>query len=72
MSEVREPLSMRDQATLLMRLLGRTRMQGGATAEETTMVVSAVDVADLDHLITRLERMAPFEDGIRKLVMGRR
>jgi len=62
---------MQEQADLIDRLVARTVMHGGKIAGETIIALSEDDANDLHHLSLRLGRMAPVEDRIRRLVMGK-
>lgn len=46
-------------------------MVDGTVAEETFVLLTADDAADLQALADRLFRMAPHEAAIRELVVGR-
>lgn len=70
MSE-RERLSIEQQADLIDRLVRRCTMMDGRVADEATLLIEKIDVAALADLASRLRRMAPHEDGIRRLVVGR-
>lgn len=67
----RGPMSIGQQADFLDYLIGRTTTLTGAVAAETRMSLTADEVADLEALAARLRRMAPHEDGIRRMVAGR-
>jgi len=62
------PLTLKQQSDFLSQLLARCMMRGGVTADETTLVLTDEDCAHLDHLAMRLERMAPYQSRIEKLV----
>lgn len=64
-------LSIWEQVRLLDGLVGRCVMAGGAVAETTTITIDKETAEHLHHLALRLERLAPHEERIRKLVMGR-
>ncbi len=66
-----DELSIRGQMELLDSLVARCAMRSGDLAEETTLVLTAQEAHDLHHLSIRLQRLWPFEDRIKKLVMGR-
>ena len=69
MSEAaKAPLTLREQADFISRLVSRCVMRNGDLAGETTLVLTAEDCAHLDHLSLRLERMAPYQSRIEKLV----
>lgn len=62
------PLTLREQSDFLTRLISRCVMRGGDVADTTTLVLTDEDCAHLDHLAMRLERMAPYQSRIEKLV----
>lgn len=64
-------MSFYEQADFIDHLADRTMSRTGATAAETMMLVSAADVETLRAMATRLRRMAPHENSIRKVVVGR-
>lgn len=64
-------MTLQEHADYLVRLLGRTRMKTGETADVTHLTLTADDVAVLDHIALRLERMAPHQAGIERIVRGR-
>ena len=69
MSEAaRTPLTLREQADFLTRLISRCLVRGGDVADSSTLVLTDEDCAHLDHLSMRLERMAPYQARIEKLV----
>jgi len=63
--------SIKDQADFLRYLLARTKLKGGATSVETWMLLRGDEVRELERIQTRLERMAPHEEQIRKMVTKR-
>lgn len=63
--------SLQDQADFVRSLLRQTRMVDGSQAETTHMTLGRFEVSELEHIAKRLERMAPHEDRIRKMVAGR-
>lgn len=65
------PLSIREQADFIDGLALRCVMRGGDVARETHLTLEKTDVEILRALGLRLRRMAPHEDEIRKLVVGR-
>lgn len=67
----RAPMSIGQQAEFLEYLIGRAVTRTGAVAVETTMYLTADEVADLGALASRLRRMAPHETAIRQMVAGR-
>ena len=68
MSEVKTPLTLGEQGRLLDRLVGRCVMRGGELADTATITITKEDADDLHHLALRLERMAPHQSKIEKLV----
>lgn len=71
MSGRSEALSIRQQAELIEALTIRCVMRNGAPADETEIVISADDVSALKALASRLYRIAPYEDAIKRMVMAR-
>lgn len=67
----RAPLSIIQQADLVDGLIVHCRMVDGALAAEAHVTISKDDANDLIALATRLRRMAPHENAIKKLVVGR-
>jgi len=70
MSE-RPPMSIGQQADFLEYLLNRTTARDDRVAAETLFWLSAEEVADMQALASRLRRMAPHENEIRRMVAGR-
>lgn len=64
-------LTIKDQADFLRSLVTRTRLRDGATSAETLIVLSPDDAEAFDMLAMRLERMAPFETQIKRMVTGK-
>lgn len=64
-------LSIAQQADFVDGLSLRCVMRGGTVAGETHLTIEKADVEILRALGLRLRRMAPHEDAIRKLVVGR-
>lgn len=64
-------MSFYEQADFIDSMVDRTATRTGATAAETMMLVTAADVETLRAMATRLRRMAPHENEIRKVVVGR-
>lgn len=65
--------SLQDQADFIWNLQRRCVMRDGTTAGETWLTLTAADVELLDGLRERLNRMAPHEAEIRRVVTrGRR
>lgn len=63
--------SLKDQAFLLDAMVRRTKLRDGSQAATTIMSLNAFEVEQLQLIARRLERMAPHEVAIRKLVVGR-
>ena len=67
------PFTFGKQAEFLRYLVDRTRMADGTQSAETWLQLKQPDIDDLNAIIARLERMAPHEDEIRRIVTrGRR
>lgn len=64
-------MSFYEQADFIDQLANRTATMSGATAAETMMLVTADDVEALRAVANRLRRMAPHENSIRRVVVGR-
>lgn len=64
-------LSIRDQADFLRSLVTRSKMRDGSASAEATIVLKPQDADAFDALAMRLERMAPFENEIRRMVTGK-
>lgn len=65
---VSDPLTLREQAEMLDRIVARCVLRDGSLSGETTMVLDRKTADDLHHLAMRLERMAPYQENIEKLV----
>jgi hypothetical protein len=65
------PLSIEEQAGFLDAFIRRCTMMDGVIADETVMRLEKGDVLHLIDIANRLQRMAPHEDKIRRMVMGR-
>lgn len=63
--------SIQQQADFIWLLMSRCRMRDGSDAAQTWMNLSAQDVEILRGLHRRLDAMAPHEEAIRKMVVGR-
>ena len=61
-------LTLRDQAHLIDALVARCVMRDGEVAGEAVLVLDETTVGQLHHLAMRLERMAPYQNDIEKLV----
>jgi hypothetical protein len=68
----RPAMTVQQQADFIAHLVDRCTMRDGATARETHLTLDAGEVADLRALAVRLERMAPHENEIRRIVMTAR
>lgn len=60
--------TLQEQADFLWLLRNRCAMRDGSIAGETMLTLDARDVEMLEGLRARLERMAPFEADIRRIV----
>lgn len=67
-----KPPTIQEQADFLWLLKSRCTMRDGSIAGETLLSLERRDVEMLEGLRLRLERMAPFEAEIRRIVTGRR
>lgn len=67
----RGPLSIEQQAFLIDEIVRRCKVRDGRIAEETALLLTRQDVLDLDALATRLSRMAPHEEKIKRVVTGK-
>jgi hypothetical protein len=65
------PMSIQQQAEFIDSIATRCVMSDGTPAHETIIILNASEAADLSALAKRLYRMAPHEDRIRRLVVGR-
>jgi len=63
--------SIREQSQYLWELRNRAKMRDGTDSEETYVRLGTEDLKRLERIAMRLERMAPHEDAIRKVVMAR-
>lgn len=66
-----ERLSIEQQADYVDDLARRCIMRGGEPATEATLVLTKDDVEILDALAHRLRRMAPHEEAIKRVVVGK-
>ena len=64
--------SIAEQAVFLRALSIRSRMDSGEIADETWLRLDRTDVMQIERIVARLERMAPHEPTIRKLVAGKK
>lgn len=63
-----KPPTLQEQADFLWLLRKRCTMRDGTAARETWLRMEGRDVEMLEGLRARLERMAPFEADIRRIV----
>lgn len=63
--------SLDDNAAFLERLRQRVTMRGGADAAEAWLHLTTEDISHLETIAERLARMAPHEEAIRRIVVGR-
>lgn len=68
MTEKRKVLSISEQAQLIDHLFSRCVMKDGSISDEATLVIDRETAEKLDHLSSRLRRMAPFEGKIKEMV----
>lgn len=71
MTEARPPLTLTGQADLIAYLLRRATMADGRPAGEAWMLLTSQEMEDLRHIETRLRRIAPFENQIKRMVQGK-
>lgn len=65
--------SLSDQAWYLRYLRDRCKLRDGAVSSRTWLLLEPKDVQEIDRIIDRLDRMAPHEPEIRRIVArGRR
>lgn len=64
-------VSIQGQAEFLREIVSRTLMLGGALAGETHLTLTKEDAQKLEDVAARLERIAPYEADVRRLVTGR-
>jgi len=60
-----------DQAAFVYALVDRTRMQFDIIADETWLRLTKDEAEALEALAKRLDRMAPKEGAIRRVVVGK-
>jgi hypothetical protein len=65
------PATIQQQADYLRYLAGRCICVNGKPAEVTLLAIEARDYDALSALAERLERMAPHEAAIRRIVVGK-
>lgn len=61
-------LTLADLAAFTAALRSRCRLMGGALSGQTWTVIAAEDDAALAQIEATLTRMAPYTDGIRRLI----
>lgn len=71
MTAPRQPMTIEQQADFLDYLLKRSNMADGRSGR-AVLSIEPRDVEDLQGIISRLRKMAPHEEPIRRMVMGRR
>lgn len=71
MTSQRPPLTLEQQADLIRYLIDRARMKDGQPAKEAWMLLTPEEIGDLAHIETRLRRIAPFENQIKRMVAGK-
>lgn len=64
-------LNIEQQADLLQYLVDRCQVRDGSDAASTYFFLERKDLADLRHIITRLRRIAPFENQIKRMVVAK-
>lgn len=67
----RTPASIEDQANFVDAIVLRCKMHDGSVAGQSWVLFDADGIEELRALATRLRRMAPHENAIRRLVVGR-
>ena len=67
----RPPATIEQQADFIDYIVSHCTTRDGRIAESTMHLLSADDVSELQFISSRLRRMAPFEDRIRKIVTQR-
>ena len=65
------PLTLAEQGALLHRLLPSSTTIHGEPVGEAILALTGEQLAELKALALRLERMAPHEDAIKRVVTGR-
>lgn len=68
MSEIKPPLTLKQQAEMIDAIVGRCVTLGGDVAGEAMLVLDRETVGHLHHLALRLERMGPHQKNIETLV----
>lgn len=66
-----QPPTIADQAAFLDYLIARCVKRSGEVAEVTYLYLEEKDVTDLQGVADRLRRMAPHEQSIKRMVVGR-
>lgn len=64
-------MSIGDQAEMLDDIIARCTMRDGSPADISDLTLTVADVVALRSLSDRLWRIAPHEDAIKKVVLGR-
>lgn len=67
----KQPMSIQQQAEFIDYLAKRCVLLDGSVASETFTLITRDEAAELRALAARLHRMAPHEDRIRRVVVGR-
>lgn len=65
-----KPMSMREQSEFLDYLVRSNKMADGTPAGDSWLRMTREQMATVSGIQSRLERMAPYEDKIKRLVMG--
>ncbi|MDK2769938.1 MAG: hypothetical protein KYX69_19745 [Sphingomonas sp.] len=69
--EARRPATIAEQADFIDYIVSHCTSRDGTIAASTMHLFTADDVQELQFIASRLHRMAPFEDRIRKIVTQR-
>lgn len=64
------PLSIWEQAHMVDQLVARCVMADGDIAGSATLTIDKETAENLHHLAMRLQRLAPHEERIKRMVMG--
>lgn len=67
----RPPASIEDQADFVDAIVLRCKMHDGSVAGQSWVLFDPEAVEELRAIAARLRRMAPHENAIRRLVVGR-
>lgn len=65
------PVTIQDQADFLREIVSRTAMRDGSLAGEAHLTLTKSDAEKLEAVALRMDRIAPFERDIRRMVTGR-